>query len=143
MKNIVSVLMALVVMFACSVCFANSSASGRTNYTNAMKIVVQAPQNSSLSYSKMPAFVLTFRTSSGAMATGTMSFYDGQTGKHLETRNVTGGTNFVPPKERRSYIVIFRSNQVAYWRVTKNTKAVGNRYFYELYTGMYWPKAVG
>lgn len=136
----------LILMLICSTCFAASTASGRTNYHNAARLVVQGPQNSNLSYSKMPAFKLTFKYSNGKMAEGYMVFVDGKSGKVLQSRYVCGGTNFVPPKERRSYIIVFYprySNKVAYWTIKPNHNAVGNRYFYELYTTNYHVGAVG
>ena len=75
-----------------------------------------------------------------------MFFVDGKTGTVIQSRYVCGGTNFVPPDEHRNYIIVFYpcySNQVAYWSIKKNYKAVGNRYFYELYTTKYNIGAVG
>ena len=146
MKKIVSVFVMLLMLIVGTTCFAASSVSGRTDSYNAARLVVQAPQNSKLSYSKMPAFTLTFRTKDGKMAEGAMYFLDGRTGKVISSRNVYGGTNFVPPGERRSYIILFYprySNQVVYWSIKRNYKAVGNRYFYELYTMKYSLGAVG
>jgi hypothetical protein len=145
MKKFISVLVMLLLLIG-TTCFAASSANGQTNSYNAARLVVQGPQNSKLSYSKMPAFTLTFRTKDNKMIEGYMFFVDGKTGKIIQSRYVCGGTNFVPPGERRNYIIVFYprySNQVAYWSIKKNYKAVGNRYFYELYTTKYSIGAVG
>ncbi|MDD6133660.1 MAG: hypothetical protein PUB49_02960 [Selenomonadaceae bacterium] len=146
MRKCLSVLVAFLVMMVGSVCFAASSANGSTNGSNACRIDVQAPSNSKLSYSKMPAFIVTFKDTKGKAANGTMIFVDRSTGKVLSSRSVYGKTNFVPPNEKRSYIVVFKpnaKNQVIKWRVEKNHSAVGNRYFSELYTTSYRIKAVG
>ncbi|MBQ1866885.1 MULTISPECIES: hypothetical protein [Selenomonas] len=146
MRKFLSLLVALLIMAAGSVCFAASSVSGSTNGSNACRINVQAPNNSKLSYSKMPAFIVTFKDTKGKAANGTMIFVDRSTGKVLSSRSVYGKTNFVPPNERRSYIVVFKpkvKNQVIKWTVQKNHSAVGNRYFCELYTTNYHIKSVG
>jgi hypothetical protein len=94
----------------------------------------------------MPAFIVTFKDTKGKAANGKMIFVDRSTGKVLSSRSVYGKTNFVPPNEKRSYIVVFKpnaKNQVIKWRVEKNHSAVGNRYFSELYTTSYRIKAVG
>lgn len=146
MRKCLSVLVAFLVMMVGSVCFAATSASGSTNSSNAVRIHVQGPNNSKLIYAKMPAFILTLRDSKGKAANGTMIFVDKSTGKVLSARKVYGKTNFVPPNEKRDYVVVFKpavKNQVIKWSVTKNTSAVGNRYFYELYPTSYRIKAVG
>lgn len=145
LKKIFSCIFLLLVLL-CSTCFAASSVSGNTNSYNAARLVVQGTQNSKLSYSKMPAFRLTFKYKDGKMAEGRMYFVDGKTGKVISSRYVCGGTNFVPPGERRSYLIVFYpkySNKIAYWTIKPNYNAVGNRYFYELYKTNYHIGAVG
>ena len=124
-------------------CFAYSATSGRTDSNNAFRIAVQAPANSKLIYDKMPAFTLTTKSTSGKPIYATMYFYDGVTGKFLQKRTVNGSINFIPPYERRSYIVIIKGSQTVVWTVRKNTKATGNRYNYEVYRMNYSPDAVG
>lgn len=146
MRKCLSLMVAVFVMLVGSVCFAASSASGSTNGSNAVRIHVQGPNNSKLIYAKMPAFILTFKDTKGKAANGTMIFVDRSTGKVLSTRKVYGKTNFVPPNEKRDYVVVFTpavKNQVIKWSVTKNISAVGNRYFYELYPTSYRIKGVG
>lgn len=146
MRKYFSLFAALLLMLTGTVCFAASSASGSTNASNAVRIHVQGPNNSKLIYSKMPAFIVTFKDSKGKAANGEMIFVDRSNGHVLSASSVYGKTNFIPPKEKRDYIVVFKpkvKNQVIYWSVKKNTSAVGNRYFYELYPTKYRIASVG
>jgi hypothetical protein len=125
-------------------CFAASSTSGSTNANNAVRIVIQGPSNSKLIFDKMPSFKLTFKTSNGKSANGTMVFCDGNTGNVISSRSVYGGTTFIPPGERRRYIVVFipSGNQNIYWSVKKNNR-VFSTYNYEVYPMRYHIGAVG
>ena len=145
MKKILSVFVLMFVMF-CSTCFAFSATSGQTTTHNAFRITVQAPSVPNLIYAKMPAFTFRLWPINGTpsnKANGTLSFYDGKTGEFLGSQNVYNTVNFIPPKERRSYIVAIWSDRPVKWDVRKNTNAVGNRYFYEVERANHNGGAVG
>ena len=135
MKRILSVFVLMLVMF-CSTCFAFSATSGQTTTHNAFRIVVSVvPSNSTPVYAKMPAFTFRLWPLNGSpsnKANGTLYYYDEQTGQLLKTENVYGSVNFIPPNEKRRYIVAIWSDKPVKWEVRKNTKAVGNRYFYSV-----------
>ena len=145
MKKILTAFVVMFVMF-CSTCFAFSGTSGQTTTHNGFRIAVSAPSMPKLVYAKMPAFTFKLWPINGRPSdkiNGTLSFYDGKTGEFLGSQNVYHTVNFIPPKERRSYIVTVWSNQPVKWSVVKNTKAVGNRYFYEIERTNYKRAAVG
>jgi len=140
MKKIILTIITFCMLF--TTCFAASSASGNLNNNNALRIVIQGPTNSKLIFDKMPSFKLTFRTSNGKPANGYMIFADGRTGEVISYRYVSSGTTFIPPGERRAYIVVFTSNKNIYWTVTRNNR-VFSTYNYELYPMRYHLGAVG
>jgi hypothetical protein len=145
MKRILSVFVLMLVMF-CSTCFAISGTSGQTTTHNAFRVKVSAPSMPQLVYAKMPAFTFRLWPLNGRPSdkiNGTLSFYDGNTGEFLESRNVYHKLNFILPKERRSYIISIWSDRPVKWEVRKNTQAIGNRYFYDIERANYKGGSVG
>ena len=138
----VALIFSILMLALVSTCFAANATSGSVDGYNALYIHVQGPQNSSLSYSRMPAFVFTLKYNNKAVD-GVLDFYDGDNGRYISSKRVYGKMNFVLPGERRNYIVIVHSSKNAIWTIRKNTNVTNTRYNYEVYKIKYSTGSVG